>query len=289
MTLWLVLLMVSKGKLVPAEVVSTSTSLGEGTESVSTANSDTEIDIATTTVTVSDATSTGISVDGMSATSTASSTVSPLLQNGFVPNPVLEVLYTFDGEEWISLGKVSAEDLSYNSFEIPVDPRATWDDISNIQIKIKSLVIPDVKPDIYVDGMVLEVEYDKKDPNQPGDKSDPKRYQMVVNQVVGSTTVSVVDDPDQGNVLMVGIENGGMLLIYNDTTNGIVFISGLGSDPLPIPAYNFDPGSFTILVTDRKDSCEGVSKETCLEDARGAATFIIRPTAQTPLKYIHTQ
>jgi hypothetical protein len=112
---------------------------------------------------------------------------------------------------------------------------------------------------------------------------------MIINQVVGSTTFEMYDDPDQGNVLMVSIADGGTLLIYNDTNGGIIFSSGLGGDPLPVPAYNFEPGSFTALVTGRKDACEKLSKEECLEDAIGAASVTVCPTPDTPLKYIHTQ
>jgi hypothetical protein len=277
----------------PTEVAPPSLSEEHATSTTEENVSGTPLDAATTTQTETSS-STSISenastTDVMTSSTTASTTDPVLLQNNFVPNPVLEVLYTFDGQNWLSLGKVSAEDLSYNSFEVPFDPRATWEDISNIQIKINSIVTPDAKPDIYVDGIVLEVEYGKKDPVQPGEKSDPKRYQMIINQVVGSTTFEMYDDPDQGNVLMVSIADGGTLLIYNDTNGGIIFSSGLGGDPLPVPAYNFEPGSFTALVTGRKDACEKLSKEECLEDAIGAASVTVRPTPDTPLKYIHTQ
>lgn len=81
----------------------------------------------------------------------------------------LEVLYTLDGTEWHSLGKVSKDDWTHE-FKIPV---TEWDDISKLQVSIQSLPSVDVLPKVYLDGMWLEAEYEKIKTLEDVDKIPP--------------------------------------------------------------------------------------------------------------------
>jgi hypothetical protein len=244
------------------------------------------------TVTPVDVVSSGTTTDLqiIEATTTAKTTES-LLINAPVHTEIFEIMYTLDGETWNSLGKVRAEDLAYNTFEIPVTSTSTWDDISNIQIKIKSLVSQDSKPTIFVDGMSLVVEYDKGDPNKVAEKADPKRYSMVVTAALGDIDPVISIDPDQGSAITLTSRKGGSVLIYKDVTGDIVYSSGLGSSPLTVNSYIFDPGTFTLVITSRGDGCNGMTLEACEEDSDvvGTASFTVSPTKDTPTKYVHTE
>lgn len=206
-------------------------------------------------------------------------------------NPIGEILYTLDGENWISLGGVEAQHFSYNQFEIPVTSTSTWADISNIQFKIKSLTSQDSKPVIFVDGMSLAVEYDATGVEKVPEKADPKRYSVTISNVNGGVTASVTKDDDQGDSANIFSQEGGSLLVYKDSTGEIIYSSGIGSSPVSLVSYMFDIGTFTVVVTSREDGCSSLTVKQCIEDTKtsGVATFKVSPTVNTPTKYVHTQ
>lgn len=70
----------------------------------------------------------------------------------------LEVLYTLDGANWLSLGKINKNNWQKASFEIPV---STWDDLSKIQISLQALATIDEQPIVYLDSLWLETEFEK--------------------------------------------------------------------------------------------------------------------------------
>ena len=70
----------------------------------------------------------------------------------------LEVFYTLDGTEWKSLGKIDSRNIGNPYFEIPLE-RVTWEDLSKIQISVKSLYSIDKIPLFYLDSMWIETEY----------------------------------------------------------------------------------------------------------------------------------
>jgi hypothetical protein len=81
--------------------------------------------------------------------------------------PVVEVSYTTDGVDWQSLGELSRGELAGANFEIPFDQSNGWDDLSHIQISVRSLSA-DASSTVYLDGMALEVEYNQAEENQAG-------------------------------------------------------------------------------------------------------------------------
>ena len=110
--------------------------------------------------TTSVSTDTDVSSDPL-ATSSASTTEIVTAEESVAPEPTpesdfLEVLYTLDGKDWVSLGKVSKTNWEEADFEIPVLP---WEDISKIQVSVQSLPVID-PPSVFLDGMNMEIEYD---------------------------------------------------------------------------------------------------------------------------------
>jgi len=69
----------------------------------------------------------------------------------------LEITYSLDGANWRLLGRVNA--LNYENFtpEIPV---ASWQDIRNLQIAVSAKTTLDAQPEVFLDGIWLDIEYD---------------------------------------------------------------------------------------------------------------------------------
>ncbi len=73
---------------------------------------------------------------------------------------IMEVLYTIDGNTWKTLGKVNAENWRTHTFEIADADVQTWDDLSRLQISVRTLTTDGVPPVIYLDSAYIEVEYE---------------------------------------------------------------------------------------------------------------------------------
>lgn len=71
----------------------------------------------------------------------------------------LEVSYSTDGTNWVSIGKASP--VNWKNFTVAL-PITSWDDLKKLQIKIEgiktSLLQP--LPEVLLDGMLLEVKYE---------------------------------------------------------------------------------------------------------------------------------
>jgi len=121
-----------------------------------------------------------------------------------VPAPLsyglIEVFYTLDGVEWKSLGFVQEDAFSGASFEIPIEEASDWEDISKIQIGIRSVpVLDSVAPVIYLDSVWIEVEYQKvveyqevsEDPFiPPGEKEGD----IILSEVLYEEMIAVDED-----------------------------------------------------------------------------------------------
>lgn len=75
-------------------------------------------------------------------------------------NNFLEVLYTFDGVTWKSLGELNEISMKYRTFEIPVTATTSWLAINNLQIKIVSKNIIAETPTTYLDAVRIDVLYE---------------------------------------------------------------------------------------------------------------------------------
>lgn len=73
--------------------------------------------------------------------------------------PLVSVAYTLDGSEWNTLGVVTWENWDTVQFEIPIEVIDEWDDLSTFQVRLRTESTIDASPHIYVDAIMLEVEY----------------------------------------------------------------------------------------------------------------------------------
>lgn len=116
------------------------------------------------------ATTTASSTDGLfsiSSSTIASSTDTMSTSSEFLSqapeesqNNFLEILYTFDGVTWISLGELNEISMKYRTFEIPLSASSTWSDMSQLQIKVTTKTLVRETPVTYLDAIKVEVLYD---------------------------------------------------------------------------------------------------------------------------------
>lgn len=119
-----------------------------------------EVEIATTSVQTtmlasSTSTETASTTTVSSSTENSTTTIPENVSNDF-----LEVLYTFDGVTWNSLGSVDETAMKYRTFEIPVTASTSWEDMGQLQIKVQVLSRVDATPIVYLDGIKVEVLYE---------------------------------------------------------------------------------------------------------------------------------
>lgn len=144
---------------------------GTSTETLATSTSSVEeekqVVASTTDIVVTDATTSDLisasSTIEIAATSSSTSTDDVVIDpesDDMATNNFLEVLYTFDGVTWNSLGKVNEISMKYRTFEIPVMATTSWNDLGKLQIKIERLSRTDETPTVYLDGIQVEVLYE---------------------------------------------------------------------------------------------------------------------------------
>ncbi len=124
----------------------TNMNLASSTESTSTVEGSTTPEVYATTSEQIIATTTDVI--------TASTTDNNQFQNNF-----LEVLYTFDGVTWVSLGELNEISMKYRTFEIPVTASTSWNDMSKLQIKVVAKKHEQDTPTVYLDAIKVEVLY----------------------------------------------------------------------------------------------------------------------------------
>ncbi len=141
----------------PKEIM-TETATTTTINQTATSSNQEEIILATSTEEdlISTTTQETILIPENTATSTEEiATTTPITPS--IPEPFLEILYTLDGTNWQSLGKVNRDNWQNLALEIP---NFNWEDISKVQISIQSLSPVDFTPTVYLDGLWLEVEYE---------------------------------------------------------------------------------------------------------------------------------
>ncbi len=75
-------------------------------------------------------------------------------------NNFLEILYTFDGVTWTSLGELNEISMKYRTFEIPLSASSTWADMTQLQVKVTVKSLERETPVTYLDAVKVEVLYD---------------------------------------------------------------------------------------------------------------------------------
>lgn len=181
----------------------------------------------------------------------------------------LEISYTTDGSSWHPLGTVDREHLKYSVFEIPVPPSGKWSDMSNIQIAIKSIDSLDKTPSVYLDAMILQIEYSKGGVT-PNDNTDTSLFvgnlENIENDPDGMIQAIVSSDPEQGETVVFTSKKSGSLKIYDLDDLKFSLNVGVGDQPVNIPLYQLKKGRFVALVTSDPNGCSDVPLEECLSN-----------------------
>ena len=140
------------------DATSSSESLSKIIDSVPVASLDatTSVDIMISTSTEDTASSTE------SVASTTETVVTTPTNDTHFENNFLEVFYTFDGVDWVSLGQLNEISMKYRTFEIPVLASTTWKDMSHLQIKVVATRHDQDTPTVYLDGIKVEVLYESE-------------------------------------------------------------------------------------------------------------------------------
>jgi hypothetical protein len=87
----------------------------------------------------------------------ATSTVDTL-QTRIPDENFLDVSYSTDGQTWISIGKVNANNWQQFTITLPI---SSWVDLTNLQVRVEGIpTTENPVPPIYLDGMFVEVHYD---------------------------------------------------------------------------------------------------------------------------------
>ncbi len=131
---------------------------------------DTTLEVSSSSALSLSATTTASSTDDLfsfSSSTLASSTDTVSTSSEFLSqapeesqNNFLEILYTFDGVTWTSLGELNEISMKYRTFEIPLSASSTWSDMSQLQIKVTTKTLARETPVTYLDAIKVEVLYD---------------------------------------------------------------------------------------------------------------------------------
>ncbi len=101
-----------------------------------------------------------------------------------VPNDaILKIIYTLDGEKWVSLGYISMSSWKDLKFSIPL---TDWSSVSSFQIKLEQISSYDERPVVFLDSIILSAEYDGlgEDPiRQPDFGTDVILYDKTVDDI----------------------------------------------------------------------------------------------------------
>ncbi len=100
----------------------------------------------------------------------------------------LSVSYSIDGVRWNLIGKVSA--FNWRNFTAKI-PLTSWEDLQKIQIMVNVLPTVGGKPDIYLDGINLTVDYDQPLAEVVGDALDNTAAAVVT--LLDDTTETIVN------------------------------------------------------------------------------------------------
>lgn len=88
----------------------------------------------------------------------------------------LSISYSLDGVRWIMVGRVNHNNWQDLSVSIPI---SSWEDLSQIQVMLNALPTLGSKPGVYLDGISLEIEYDRP-------------FTEAVTETVEDTTATVI-------------------------------------------------------------------------------------------------
>lgn len=105
------------------------------------------------------------------------------------PDDMLEVLYTLDGTEWKVLGYVDVTNWREASFEISDPAVVFWQDLSSLQISLRTIQKIDEMPIIYLDSIYIEVEYLSNKNIDPNPQPDLLADKLIYDQTFGDIRI----------------------------------------------------------------------------------------------------
>jgi len=191
-----------------------------------------------------------------------------------------------DGNTWSDLAKITKSNFA-DAIVLPV---YSMQDISKLKVSIESENgIHDTK--VFLDAVILEVTYSVEEIvvveipetnfNNPN-SSDLKKF-SIENVTKGNDIhVSVATDSDQGNSIVISSTKGGNVRFYKDGEKEFSIASAIGEEPLVIPAYQFSPGHFVVVLFDQSTQCNELDIELCRESSGyiGEASFDVIATVE---------
>lgn len=201
----------------------------------------------------------------------------------------MEVSYTIDGTTWNDLGKIGRNNWQNVSFDIPL---SSWEDINLFQIDLKPIQTIDTYPTIYLDSVLLSVEYESEL------KVDVKEavpiYEITNIENTGSKIVlsneGTILSPDQ--ILITSESDSlGNIAVYNKTTGVILLTATVDGKTYALDLSYFGEGEYTVINTTDPDSCNSRTLAMCLSspDFVGSATFSVKNKTAPPETTDNTQ
>lgn len=132
----------------------------------------------------------------------SATSIEPVIENQiplpeYIPpapdNNFLEVRYSLDGSNWLSVGKVNP--LNFQNLTLPL-PKLSWAELSKIQISLIGIDTTLEKlPKVYLDGMFIEVNYEIPSIINPENKK-PSETGKVITNVILPNGVQVITLPE---------------------------------------------------------------------------------------------
>ena len=227
----------------------------------------------------SSASSSTLTESESSSSASYTDTTTNIPESGFI-----EVDYTLDGSTWNILGLVDQAHFYTTTFEIPLAATSsastslTWRDMSNIQIRVKSISSIDAIPPVYLDGMSLQITYGDNDPN----------FKTTSGLYIGATEVS--SSTAAGNDMSLYVRNDeteqelviaspqapiGGLAIYSASSSDQLLTTYVSDVQYSLSPEYFGIGTYDIIITSDPNNCSNESYVECLNSSssRGSGSF----------------
>lgn len=186
----------------------------------------------------------------------------------------MEVLYTLDANDWHVLGVITMNNWRNASFDIPL---TEWTDLSKLQISFRPKMNIDPFPAVYLDAMILSVEYDTPEVEEVSEND-----MLTITEIVNKDdrlTISAkggVLNPEQ-IVIETVLSELGNIAIYNTDTGRLVLTTWTDQ-----PQYVADPsylgvGQYLVITTRDPDGCNDRTFDACLQSTEliSSASFSV--------------
>ena len=277
---------------IPQEINDINTEVKSDTLPAPEENKDEDLQITDDTIVPSDDTESSQSTENSSASFSDTGNDVPVQVPAPVEEPTdsfMEVLYTIDGTVWNSLGKIGRNNWQNISFSIPL---TSWEDLNQFQISLRPIQTIDTYPAIYLDGMLLSVEYESELKVEV-EEAVPI-YEITSIQNTGTkiflTNEGTILSPDQ--ILITG-ENDvlGNIAVYDKISEEVLLTTTVAEKIYPLDLSYFGEGEYIVINTSDPDSCSSRTLIECLSgfDFIGSASFSIKNKTAPPETLDSTQ